>query len=115
MARTKWALEEVQKESNRIHNNKFIINSITIKKVGNQEKTASFLHITCKVCNYKIYNDYIIEECQVEKGTHLWVAEQEDEFINKYKKFKYIPKIKFGGYTECFNLDIVKEFNNNTT
>ena len=61
----------------------------------------------------KRYNNYTIEECQVVEGTHLWVAEQEEAFINKYYgKYGYIPSEKIGGSTECFNLNIEKEFVN---
>lgn len=69
---------------------------------------------TCKTINQRFsgkeYSNYLIEQCQVVEGTHLWVAEQEDIFINKYKKYKYNPNESFSGYTECFNQDIVKEF-----
>ena len=54
----------------------------------------------------KDYSDYIIEEIDVIESTHLWVAEQEEKFINSFKKYKYKPKNKFGGWTECFKEEI---------
>ena len=70
---------------------------------------------TNKVINARFsgrdFFDYNIEECQIVEGTHLWVAEQEDEFINKhYNRYGYKPKNKFSGYTECFRSDIIQEF-----
>jgi hypothetical protein len=59
----------------------------------------------------KLYSDYIIKECQVVKGTHLWAVEQEDDFINKYyDKYSYVPRKKIRGWTECFRINISNEF-----
>ena len=74
-------------------------------KVGKTKK-----RIKCRFSD-KDYNRYIIEECQVVKGTHLWVSEQEDKFISKYyNDYGYIPNEKFSGYTECFSTEISKYF-----
>ena len=96
--------------------------------LANQPYKLYFLKFTHKVTNeqfYKVgktkfniqrrfrknqYNDYIIEECQLVEGTHLWVAEQEEEFIEKYKDYQYTPNNKFDGWTECFKPEIIKEF-----
>jgi hypothetical protein len=52
------------------------------------------------------YNNYNIEEIDVIESTHLWVAIEEDKFLNNFKNYQYAPKIKFGGYTECFKEEI---------
>ena len=52
------------------------------------------------------YKNYVIEEVKVIEGTHLWVAEQEDKFIETFKDYQYTPKLKFGGHTECFKKEI---------
>lgn len=52
--------------------------------------------------NYKIINIY--------KNNPNYIWNLELELLIKYNNFKYIPSIKFGGYTECFNLDLpIKE------
>jgi hypothetical protein len=182
-----WTLKKAQDESNRIHNNNFILYSLERKEYGSQGQKTCHIDIKCKSCgdrkittinnhiskshgcsgkcqsvinrtfqintlredmkladqlyklyflkfthkltneqfykvgktkktiNYRFkdkqYNNYIIEECQVVESTHLWVAEQEDLFINKYyNKYGYKPIDKFGGHTECFNLEVINEF-----
>ena len=39
-------------------------------------------------------------------ATLLRAKEQEIEFLKSFHNYKYIPKIKFGGYTECFKEEI---------
>lgn len=73
-------------------------------KIGKTKNTVNFRFSS------KEYSNYIIEICQVVGGTHLWVAEQELEFINKYKKYQYKPKENFKGWTECFKPEISGEF-----
>ena len=85
------------------------IHKITNEQFYKVGKTKKEINDRFKI---KQYSNYNIETCQVVKGTHLWVAEQEDKFINKYKSYQYIPNEKFGGHTECFSLEIEKEFNN---
>jgi ribosomal protein S27E len=97
-------------------------------QIAKQISNLYFLKFTHKITNeqfYKVgktrttikqrfankeYNNYIIEEYQVIESNQLSVALQEDDFINRYNEYKYIPKDKFGGHTECFRLDITKEF-----
>ena len=52
------------------------------------------------------YKNYIIEEIKILKSTHLWVAEQEDKFIENFKQYQYTPSEKFEGHTECFREEI---------
>lgn len=35
-----------------------------------------------------------------------YIYDLEKELHRKYKKFKYEPKIYFGGITECFNINL---------
>lgn len=54
---------------------------------------------------YKIPYEYeILKEI---KGSPLFVYDKEIELHRKFKKYKYIPKISFGGQTECFSIDIL--------
>jgi len=71
-------------------NENFIKIGITINNSNN--RFSSFPYKKEILFFKKIKNTYIIEQ----------------ELQNKYKKFKYEPKISFGGYTECFKLDILK-------
>jgi ribosomal protein S27E len=182
LGRAEWTLETIRIASTKLHNDKYTIHNIKMKKIKNRNR--SFIDLECKDCKrrnwvyttshisqqrgcggicmgianrlkqiqflkvnhilakelYKLYflkfthkvtneqfykvgktkkqikqrfsnSNYNIEECQVVEGTHLWVAEQEDEFINKYyNNYGYSPQEKFGGHTECFKPEIIKEF-----
>jgi hypothetical protein len=37
---------------------------------------------------------------------------KERELLDKFKDFKYVPKQKFNGCTECFNLNVCKNIMN---
>ena len=69
-------------------------------KVG---KTSKSINDRFRYSEYKNYN---IEIISIIEGTHLWVAEQEDEFIIKFNEYLYEPEIKFSGHTECFRKEI---------
>jgi hypothetical protein len=59
----------------------------------------------------KMYSDYNIETICIMESTHLLIAMEENEFINKYHgTYGYVPNKKFDGYTECFKPEIIKEF-----
>jgi len=57
----------------------------------------------------KKYNDFTYEIIQEQHLTNLESAQKEKEFINMYKEYKFdFPKdIKFNGYTETFNVDLL--------
>jgi hypothetical protein len=60
-----------------------------------------------------VYNDarkpvsivfpYTYELVCTYKGEAGLIWDMEKEYLRKYKKYKYIPKINFSGYTECFS------------
>jgi ribosomal protein S27E len=99
--------------------------------LANQSCNLYFLKFTHKTTNeqfYKVgktfkninhrfrgkqYSTYIIDIISVIKATHLWVAIEENKFITNFKQYRYIPKNKFGGYTECFSKDIYNIMFNN--
>lgn len=55
-------------------------------------------------------HEYKIKEICIIESTHLLVAEEENNIINKYyDKYGYIPFQKFVGYTECFKPEIIGE------
>lgn len=41
------------------------------------------------------------------RGTLLYVYNLEQMLHEKYKEYRYIPKEKFGGHTECFSIEIL--------
>lgn len=49
--------------------------------------------------------DFTIEVLKTNTTNTYDSLTKEKEFQKRLKKFKYLPKIKFGGYTECFKLD----------
>lgn len=51
---------------------------------------------------YKYEPIYLLEDFP--DKTYL----KEKELHKKFRKFKYLPKINFGGEHECFNLNIYK-------
>ena len=42
---------------------------------------------------------------------NAWILEQ--KFINDFRKYKYVPQYKFGGWTECFSKEIYNVMFNN--
>jgi hypothetical protein len=183
LGKTTLSTNDVQKKSNILHNNKFIIHNTIIKKIG-LSRTGSYANVECKICGHKFeitvsnhlsndrgcgglcsgvnnrklqieilknnhtlanenymlyflkfthkitneqfykigktkltikqrfryiqYNNYIIEEVSLINSTHLWVAEQEDKFLNNFKKYKYEPLTSFPGHTECFKKEVYR-------
>ena len=57
---------------------------------------------------FKQFSPYKVEKVIIfEKYTKASEAIEDEKFIHiLYKEYKYIPKYKFGGYTECFTLQI---------
>ena len=53
---------------------------------------------------YKVNVEYI-EEMSIEEAYNL-----EQFFLNDFKKYKYTPKIKFKGYTECLTTNPIDEY-----
>jgi len=54
--------------------------------------------------NYKVTVEYL-EEMSIEEAYNL-----EQFFLTDFKKYKYIPKIKFKGYTECLSTNPIAEY-----
>ena len=75
---------------------KHILDDETFYKVGITKHD-----IKIRFCN-KQYKDYTIEVVKLYKDTNLNCAIIENEIHKKYSGLKYIPKNKFGGYTECY-------------
>lgn len=59
-----------------------------------------------RYCQMKYYNYEIIK---IVKDSANKIYDLEKIIIKKYRKYQYIPKIKFNGYTECFKIDKLKE------
>lgn len=180
-----WNINKLQKASDKVHNFNFIIHSIETREYGNLGNKQAYCDAECKICNHrnwinvdahinkligcggvcwqhverkvqietlqlypelakkpynlyllkftnqneeflkvgktcktitnrfngKDYSDYEIEILQVIESTHLEVALTEDKILNEYyERYKHIPKIKFGGHTECFRMELLNEF-----
>ena len=54
--------------------------------------------------SYKVIVEYT-EEMHIEDAYNL-----EQFFLNEFKKYKYNPKIKFKGYTECLTTNPIAEY-----
>lgn len=49
------------------------------------------------------FNKYTVENMHLIECPDMYQAFQlEQELLNNYRDFKYVPKLKFDGYTECF-------------
>lgn len=57
----------------------------------------------------KEYQNYIIETIDLVSGMFFDLVDKESKIINKYSSFKYIPKQKFKGYSECFSLKLIEK------
>lgn len=44
---------------------------------------------------------------RIEEGSARYISEKEVELHNKFKQERYVPKLVFGGSTECFNRKII--------
>lgn len=55
-------------------------------------------------------SSYTISEIFIKKDSAENIFDIEEKLHKKYKQFKYLPKIKFNGYTECYNTNLpIKE------
>jgi hypothetical protein len=55
------------------------------------------------------FNGYEIRIQKLVKGTLLEVYNLEQTLHSLYDEFRFNPQHKFGGHTECFKLDILKD------
>ena len=56
----------------------------------------------CRRFNSKKQIPYEYKVIKTFEGSARYISELEQELQNKHKKFKYKPKLKFKGQTECF-------------
>lgn len=54
------------------------------------------------------YDYEVIHETTSNNKKMIWEIER--KFIKKLNKYQYIPNKKFGGFTECFNVESIKMF-----
>lgn len=59
---------------------------------------------------YKQLKDYDYKIIGLVKGDPSYIYDLEKEFIKEFKNYKYIPKILFQGYTECFKNNIIEKY-----
>lgn len=73
-------------------------------KIGITSKESSIY----RRYSYHGYNKIEIIKTYNFKNRAL-AAAKEKSYHNRFSSYKYEPKIKFGGYTECFNTKIISE------
>jgi hypothetical protein len=56
--------------------------------------------------NGKIKMPYKYESIAIVEGDARYISELEIKYKNKYKVYKYEPRIKFPGKHECFNINM---------
>jgi hypothetical protein len=104
--------------SNKLQNNTFICHDYFIRNphmknipykvyflkfYGNDEKFYK-IGVTKREIKKRIANiPYNLVECKYEEMSFYEAYLLEKELKNKLKEFRYTPKIKFGGWTECFD------------
>ena len=76
---------------------------------SNTEEEFCKLGISVNTVNKRFgikYNNYNITQIKTITMPLYEAWEAEQSLLKQLKKYRYIPKTKFGGYTECFTLDI---------
>lgn len=92
--RIKRTKENVQLESNNIHNNKFIVHSLNIKTRINKKK-KSYIDLECKTCGYRTEvstTHHLVrkQDCATCVGQINWNIERAQEVSNKNHNNKFI-------------------------
>jgi len=74
-------------------------------KIGMTTQTTKkrFNDIRSMPYNYEVIKEHL---CSAEEAWSL-----EKEYHQKFKEYKYLPKITFHGIQECFNINTLKNFN----
>jgi hypothetical protein len=78
---------------------KFLDNEIFLK-VG-----ITINSVKKRFCNNGTPYDFIVLRLMYGEASNIW--QQEKYLKNILKKYKYIPKLKFVGYTECYTLQAI--------
>lgn len=104
-SRSKW-IESYKGRNGFIYLCKFIGNNEIFYKIG----ITKLLKRRLKKFNL---TDYRVEIINKFKDAPDLIWDLEKRLHKKFKEHSYIPKIKFGGYTECFNIEenILNHFN----
>jgi hypothetical protein len=76
----------------KITQEKFLKVGITVREVRKRKTniTNKYKVSVLKELQLPLYNAFLTEQ----------------QFLKDYKIYKYRPKIKFGGHTECFSYDL---------
>lgn len=83
-----------------------------VLQMTNKEELFIKIGITSLSVNerYKDLKVYEYKIIDLVEGNPSFVYDLEKELIRKFKSQKYIPKIHFQGYTECFTTNIIEEY-----
>lgn len=97
------------KQINRFKDNGEMLGTLYLIKLF--DKTETFYKIGCssKDINIRIRKfPYNIEILKTKQDTIKNISMYEQQIINNFKQFAYIPNKHFSGYTECFSEEILK-------
>jgi len=107
---TGWSLTTWKKRA--LESNYFDSFKLYIIQVYNKDE--KFIKIgrtyTSLEKRFSILKNYNVKVIKVIKGDCDYIFNLEIEFKNKFKKYKYVPNIKFEGYTECYNEKVLEKF-----
>jgi hypothetical protein len=106
-----WSLNKWKSVGNK-HNG--VPKVYVVKVFGNDETFIkigrTYKSIEDRLSFLKLMN-YTFEIIKVIDGDYEFVYNKEKELLRDFKKFKHSPKVKFNGYQECFDKDIINIFN----
>lgn len=76
-------------------------------KFKNTKEEFYKIGLTLRSIKERFYgNSYEIITMFKKRDSPENIFDIEKELHNKYKQYKYVPKFKFNGYTECYNLNL---------
>ena len=89
------------------------LNIIYVTRCYNEEEEFIKIGLTSRTVNYRFHGQMMPYKYEIIKEFQYSPEEAYDEerkLHRKYKEFKYLPKLEFGGRKECFSMDIITDF-----
>lgn len=86
--------------------------SLYVINCYNEDESFVKIGITSKKVNARFFGinmSYIFNIIHLHSNNPEYIYDKEKELHKQFKEYKYKPKMKFNGYTECFNLSILNE------
>lgn len=95
-----------------IHHNKCFFYMVLLRNKNETFiKVGISYNVRLRISEYKNYG-YLVElltKKEFKNKNESYIHEQ--YFIKNNMKLKYTPRVKFPGYTECFNINLLKKLN----